>query len=82
MGRSDKFLLYRRLRPALLGREPAPSYAHVAAELGMTEGAVKMAALRLRARYRELLRREIARTVADPGDVDEEIGSLLAALAS
>jgi RNA polymerase sigma-70 factor (ECF subfamily) len=82
MERSDKCLLYRRLRPALLGREPTPPYAHVAAELNMTEGAVKMAAHRLRARYRELLRREIARTVVDPREIDEEIGNLLAALTS
>jgi RNA polymerase sigma-70 factor (ECF subfamily) len=46
----------------------------------MTEGAVKMAALRLRRRYGELLRAEIARTVADPADVDDEVRDLFAAL--
>ena len=47
----------------------------------MTEGAVKMAASRLRRRYGEFLRQEIARTVADPADVEEEIRALFAALA-
>jgi hypothetical protein len=47
----------------------------------MTEGSVKMAASRLRTRYGEILREEIARTVADPADVEEEIRALFAALA-
>ena len=53
-------------------REPL-SYQVIADELGLTEGAVKMAAHRLRARYRERLREEIARTVADPSEIDAEI---------
>jgi RNA polymerase sigma-70 factor (ECF subfamily) len=81
MGRSGKPALYERLRPALLGQDEARSYREIATELGLTEGAVKMAAHRLRARYRELLRDEIARTVADPAEIDVEIGALLAALA-
>jgi RNA polymerase sigma-70 factor (ECF subfamily) len=48
----------------------------------MTEGAVKVAVHRLRRRYRELLRADIADTVADPAQVDEEIRSLIAALAA
>ena len=47
----------------------------------MTEGAVKMAASRLRKRYGEILREEIARPVADPTDVEDEIRDLFAALA-
>jgi RNA polymerase sigma-70 factor (ECF subfamily) len=78
--RSDRPALYERLRPALLGLDGAPSYQAVAAELGLTEGAVKMAAHRLRARYRAVLRAEVARTVADPAEVDAEIRDLLAAL--
>ncbi len=46
----------------------------------MTEGAVKVAGHRLRRRYRELLREEIAQTVADPELVDEEIRQLLGSL--
>jgi hypothetical protein len=48
--------------------------------LGMSEGAVKVAAHRLRLRYRELLREEIANTVTGPGEVEEELRHLFAAL--
>jgi hypothetical protein len=47
----------------------------------MTEGSVKMASSRLRKPYGEILREEIARTVADPADVEAEIRALFAALA-
>jgi RNA polymerase sigma-70 factor (ECF subfamily) len=49
------------------------SQAEVAAELGMTENALKQALHRLRQRYRQLLRDEIAQTVAVPGDVEDEL---------
>ena len=81
MAGSDKRPLYERLRPSLLGQDEAPSYRTIARELGLTEGAVKMAAHRLRARYRERLREEIARTVADPAEIDDEIKSILSSLA-
>jgi RNA polymerase sigma-70 factor (ECF subfamily) len=71
---------FARLRPALTGGGGSEPYAAVAQEIGMTEGAVKMAAMRLRHRYRDLLRSEIARTVADPADVDDEVRDLFAAL--
>jgi RNA polymerase sigma-70 factor (ECF subfamily) len=48
----------------------------------MTEGAVKVAVHRLRRRYRDLVREEIAQTVAEPEDVDEELRHLFAALRS
>lgn len=64
----------------LAGSAPTRSYAEVAADFDMTEGAVKNAIHRLRRRYRELLRDEIAQTVADPSEVDEEIRQLFAAL--
>ena len=73
--------LYDRLRPGLLGQEEMTSYKGIALELGLSEGAVKMAAHRIRGRYRERLRAEIGRTVADPAEIDEEIGALLEALA-
>ena len=47
----------------------------------MTEPAVKMSVHRLRKRYRQLLRDEIARTVSDPAEIDEELRLLFAALA-
>ena len=54
----------------------APSYARVAAEFGMTEAAVKSAVHRLRQRHREILREEIAHTVANPAEIEEEIRHL------
>jgi RNA polymerase sigma factor (sigma-70 family) len=80
LARSDKRRLYERLRPALVEGEEASPYQAIADELGLSLGAVKMAAHRLRARYRERLREEIARTVADPSEIDAEIRDLLAAL--
>ena len=43
----------------------------------MTEGAARGAMHRLRTRYRERLRREVAQTVAEPGEVDEELRYLI-----
>jgi RNA polymerase sigma factor (sigma-70 family) len=80
MARSEKRSLYQRLRPALAGGQEASPYQEIADELGLSIGAVKMAAHRLRARYRERLREEIARTVADPSEIDAEIRDLLAAV--
>jgi len=57
----------------------AESHAEVAAKCGMSEGAVKVAVHRIRHRYRQVLRSEIAQTVATPEEVDEEIRSLFAA---
>ena len=65
----------------VLARGEAVPHAQVAVELGMTEGAIKVAALRLRRRFGELIRAEVARTVNGPEEVDEEIRDLFAALA-
>lgn len=63
-------------------REPgARSYAQLAADLGMTEAAVKSSGQRMRQRHRELLREEIAHTVTRPEEVDEEIRYFRALLA-
>jgi RNA polymerase sigma factor (sigma-70 family) len=70
--------LFEALKGSLTGEEPARS--ETAARLGMTEGAVKVAVHRLRQRYRDLLRAEIAETVSDPSDIDDEMRHLLAAL--
>jgi len=72
--------LFDHLKVLLTGETGAPPYSQIAVELGMTEGAVKVAVHRLRRRYRSLLRLEIAQTVADPREVDDELGLLLAAL--
>ena len=75
---SGKGELFQALKGSLTGDEPARS--ETAARLGITEGAVKIAVHRLRRRYRELLRAEIAETVTDPSDIDDEMRYLVAAL--
>jgi DNA-directed RNA polymerase specialized sigma24 family protein len=77
-GKAD---LFSRLRPMLEGDDRADSYRDVGAAAGLSEGAVKVAAHRLRDRYREVLREEVARTVVDPSEVDAELCDLIAALA-
>jgi RNA polymerase sigma factor (sigma-70 family) len=77
---TGKQALFDELQSSLTGDRNAPAYAEIAARLGTTEGAVKVAAHRLRSRYRELLRDEIAQTVADPAEIDDEIRQLFAAL--
>lgn len=58
------------------------SYASAAADLGMSEGAAKVAVHRLRRRYREMLRANVSHTVADPSEVDDEIRFLFEALSA
>jgi RNA polymerase sigma-70 factor (ECF subfamily) len=69
------------LQVYLSGEPKAGHYAGSAACLGLNEGAVRVAVHRLRKRLGQLLRQEVARTVTDPREVDEEIRHLLAALA-
>jgi RNA polymerase sigma-70 factor (ECF subfamily) len=64
------------LKTSLAAERQEAGYGELAAELGMTEGAAKVAVYRLRQRYRALLRSVIADTVASPDDVDEEIRDL------
>ncbi len=65
----------------MLTRDPGSgSYAAIADRLGTTEGDVRVAVHRLRRRYGVLLRQEIAATVGDPAQVDDEIRDLFAAL--
>ena len=71
--------LFDAIEGCLCG-EKAGSYAEVGSRLSMTEGAVKMAVLRLRKRYRELLLAETANTVCTPDGIEGEIRSLLACL--
>jgi RNA polymerase sigma factor (sigma-70 family) len=77
---AGKVAQFDALKGALTGEKTA--YAGIATTLGMTEGAVKVAAHRLRERYRGLIRAEIAETVATPADVDDEMRHLLAALSA
>lgn len=64
-----------------LSREPAPGeYDQLATELGMSAGSLGVAVHRLRQKYRETLRETVADTLADPGQVDEELRHVFAAL--
>src|SRR5262245_12404205 len=72
--------LFDRLKEFLVGERGRPTQAEIASELGMTENAVKQAFHRLRQRYRVLLREQIAHTVAQPGDVEDELRHLVSVL--
>jgi RNA polymerase sigma factor (sigma-70 family) len=77
-GARGKGELFEALKGSLTGEEPPRT--ETAARLQMTVGAVKVAVHRMRQRYRELLRAEIAETVREPSDVDDEMRYLLTAL--
>ena len=72
--------LFRQFKQLLADEPGRPSQADVARDLGMTENAVKQAFHRFRSRYREVLRDEIAHTVATPGDIEDELRHLIAVL--
>lgn len=71
---------FEKLKAALTGEMASADYEQAAEALGITAAAAKQAAYRLRKRYRELFRLEVARTVADDSEVDDEIGRLLETL--
>jgi RNA polymerase sigma factor (sigma-70 family) len=79
---SGRGQLFDELKGYLAGEESESSHAVIARRLGMTAGNVKVSVHRLRRRYRELLREEIAVTVEDPKAVEDEIRELFAALSS
>ena len=70
--------LFDSLKQLLPDEPGSPSQADVAAQLGMTENAVRQAFHRFRQRYQLLLREEIAHTVATPADVEDELRHLIA----
>lgn len=76
-GKSEHFT---RLSPLLDGDPEAQSYEALATQLGATVGALRVALHRMRRRYRDLLRAEIAETVSTQAEIDDEIRFLLAAL--
>jgi DNA-directed RNA polymerase specialized sigma24 family protein len=78
---AGKANLFERLRLFLVGGQGETTYAQVAVELGMTGQAFKKAAQRLRHRYYALFRQEIAHTVADPAEVEDEMRHLCAVIA-
>jgi RNA polymerase sigma-70 factor (ECF subfamily) len=79
---AGKDRLFAELKGHLWGEPNAASYTELAPRLGLSEGALKVAVHRLRRRFRQLLREEVARNVADPAEVDEELRHLVAVLRS
>jgi RNA polymerase sigma factor (sigma-70 family) len=77
---AGKEKLFDCLKETLTGDDLPRSYSQIADDLGSSEAAIKVAVHRLRRRYQELLRAEIAQTVARPEEVDEELCSLFAAV--
>jgi len=79
-GHAGKLDIFERLKVYVWGEGSARPYLEIAAQLGMSEGAVKVAVHRLRHRFGELLRAEIAKTVATPMEVEEELRYLISVL--
>jgi RNA polymerase sigma-70 factor (ECF subfamily) len=77
---NNKGDLFAKVEGHLSGEKGESSYAEIAAALNMSEGAVKVAVHRLRQRYGELIRAEIAQTVTTPGEADEELQYLFTVL--
>ncbi len=75
---AGKKRVFAELKNHLWGDQGGESYSVIAARLEMTEGALKVATHRLRQRYRELLREEVAHTVARLEEIDEELRYLIA----
>ena len=73
--------LFEVLKPSLTGSREIQPYAALASALNMSEGAVRVAVHRLRERYRERLKAEVAHTVGCPADVDNELRHLFRVLA-
>jgi RNA polymerase sigma-70 factor (ECF subfamily) len=74
--------LFAQLKPLLMADKMAISYPQASAALGISEEAARVAVHRLRKRYRELLREEIAQTLAEPAQVEEEMHALFAAFSA
>ena len=72
--------LFTKVEGLLSGEKGEASYSEIAVALNMSEGAIKVAVHRLRQRYGELVRDEIAQTVNNPEEVDEELRYLFAVL--
>jgi RNA polymerase sigma-70 factor (ECF subfamily) len=70
---------FEQLKSFLALGQSAIAYPELAAQLGLSDGAARVAVHRLRKRYRELLREEVAQTLADPTQVEEEMRSLFLA---
>jgi RNA polymerase sigma-70 factor (ECF subfamily) len=72
--------LFTGLLPYVAGGSPLPSYRETGEQLGMSEGAVKVAVHRIRRRYRRILHATVADTVSDQSQVDDELQHLVDSL--
>jgi RNA polymerase sigma-70 factor (ECF subfamily) len=75
-----KTQLFANLHRYLTADDSELKYRQLCEEMEMSEGAIKVAVHRMRARYRQMVRQQVARTVASPSDVDDEIRRLFIAL--
>jgi RNA polymerase sigma-70 factor (ECF subfamily) len=75
---ADKAHLFEQLRPFITDKSDSKDYPAIAARLGMTEVAIRVAVHRLRQRYREVLRTEVAQTLSDPSELASELQYLFA----
>jgi RNA polymerase sigma factor (sigma-70 family) len=75
--RDGRVRLFEALKPFIWGDKAGNSYGETAIALGLNEGAVRVAVHRLRRSYCDLLREEIAQTVATPEEVDDELRYLI-----
>jgi len=79
---THKAQLFERLKGYLIAERGTDTYRNIASEFGMTETAVRVTAHRLKQRFNELVREEIAQTVTNNKHIDEEIKDLFTALTS
>jgi len=80
--KSGKEATFDELKGLLVGEKEQGGYAAIARTLGTSEGAIKVTVHRLRQKFRERLRAEIAATVADDAEIEDEIRYLMAILAN
>jgi DNA-directed RNA polymerase specialized sigma24 family protein len=79
---SGKIDSFDALKQFLWGPDSSVSFAELSRQLGLSEGAARQLVHRFRFRFRELLRKEVAQTVADPKDVDDELRHLISVISS
>lgn len=77
-----KGALFDVLRSVVWGSGQTAGYEALARQCGLTEGAFKVAVHRLRTRFKECLHQVVSQTVASPGDIEDELRHLLAALST
>jgi len=73
---------FETLKGFLSAEKSSSAYSEIGAELGLSEGAVRVAVCRLRQRYLECLRAEITKTVSSPAEIEDELRHLRAVLSS